>query len=179
MTSTINAATAGSGGIITSGDSSGILALQVGGNTALTLNADKSVAFNAGGITKNIQETVTISATAATGTINVNILTSVVWYYTSNASANWIFNFRGDSSTTLNSVMSVGQSLTVAFLVQQGSTAYYATSITIDGSANTPVWVNGVAPTSGTVNALESYVYTIIKTSSNTFKVLAQKTSYT
>ena len=178
MTSTINAATAGSGGIITSGDSSGVLALQVAGNTALTVNADKSISFATGAVTKNIQETATISATAATGTINVDVLTSAVWYYTSNAAANWTFNFRGNASTTLNTVMSVGQSLTVAFLVQQGSTAYYATSITIDGSANTPIWVNGSIPNSGMVNALESYVYTIIKTSPGTFKVLAQKTSY-
>lgn len=177
MASTINASSVGSGGIITAGDTTGILELQVSGNTALTVNTDKSVAFSGGGITKNIQETVNISATAANGTINVDILTSVVWYYTSNASSNWTFNFRGNGSTTLNNVMATGQSLTVAFLVQQGSTAYYATGITIDGVANTPVW-SGTAPFFGNSNALEVYIYTIIKTSPATFKVLAQRNTY-
>ena len=178
MVSTINASTAGSGGIITSGDSSGVMALQVAGNTALTVNADKSIAFSAGGVTKNIQETATISATAAPGTVDVDILTSVVWYYTSNAAGNWTFNFRGNSGTTLDSVMSTGQSLTVAFLVQLGSTGYYASAITIDGVANTPVWQGGLAPSSGSPSNLDAYVYTIIKTSSATFKVLAQRISY-
>lgn len=175
MASVINAST---NGLVTNGDNSGTLNIQVSGNTALSITADKSVTFSAGGITKNIQETVTISATAATGTINVDILTSVVWYYTSNAAANWTFNFRGNSTTTLDSVMATGQSLTVAFLVQQGSTAYYSSAITIDGVANTPVWQGGIAPTSSIPNALDVYVYTIIKTSNATFKVLAQSASY-
>lgn len=178
MVATINASTTAPGGLISTGDNSGILALQVAGNTALTVNANKSVSLAAGGIVKNIQETANISATAATGTINVDILTSVVWYYTTNASGNWVFNFRGDATTTLDSVMATGQSLTVAFLVQLGSTGYYATSITIDGNAVTPVWQGGSDPTSGTANVLDAYVYTIIKTSSATFKVLAQRISY-
>lgn len=174
MASIINAST---NGLVTSGDNTGTLNIQVSGNNALTVNTDKSVSFVGGSVTKNIQETANISATAASGTINVDILTSVVWYYTSNASANWIFNIRGNSTTTLDSVMSTGQSLTLAFLVQQGSTGYYATSITIDGSSNTPVWL-GSAPSSATPNALDAYIYTIIKTSSATFKVLAQRVSY-
>jgi hypothetical protein len=175
MASVINAST---NGLVTTGDNTGLLNIQVSGTNALTVAADKTVSFVGGGVTKNIQETATISATAATGTVNVDCLTSVVWYYTSNASANWTFNFRGNSGTTLDSVMSTGQSLTVAFLVQLGSTGYYATAITIDGVANTPVWQGGSAPSSGSSGVLDAYVYTIIKTSSATFKVLAQRISY-
>lgn len=175
MASIINAST---NGLITSGDNAGTLNIQVGGNNALTLATDKTVSFVGGAITKNVQETATISATAATGTVNVDCLTSAVWYYTTNASGNWVFNFRGNSGTTLDSVMATGQSLTIAFLVQQGSTPYYATSITIDGVANTPVWLNGDPPIASAPNVLQSYVYTIIKTSSATFKVLAQRSVY-
>jgi len=175
MASVINAST---NGLVTTGDNTGLLNIQVSGTNALTVAADKTVSFVGGGVTKNIQETATISATAATGTVNVDCLTSVVWYYTSNAAANWTFNFRGNSSTTLDSVMSTGQSLTVAFLVQLGSTGYYATAITIDGVANTPVWQGGTAPTSGNSSSLDVYVYTIIKTSSATFKILASQTKF-
>lgn len=178
MPSTINASSTGSGGLITAGDTSGVLELQVNGNTALTVKANKTVEFATTNITKSIQETVNVSATAATGTINVDLLSSSVWYYTSNAAANWTFNFRGDSTTTLDSLMSTGQSITVAFMVQQGATPYYATSITIDGAANTPVWEFGAAPSSGIASALNVYLYTIIKTSAGVFKVLAQRTAY-
>ena len=175
MASIINATT---NGLDTSGDNTGVLNIQVSGSNALAIGADKTVSFGGGGVIKNLQETANISATAATGTINVDVLTSVVWYYTTSASSNWTFNFRGNSTTTLDSVMATGQSLTVAFLAQLGSTGYYATAITIDGVANTPVWLGGSAPTSSTPNALDAYIYTIIKTSSATFKVLAQRVSY-
>lgn len=175
MASVINATT---NGLVTAGDNAGTLNIQVSGNNALSIGTDKAVTFGGGGVIKNIQETATISATAATGTINVDVLTSVVWYYTSDATANWTFNFRGNSGTTLDSIMSTGQSLTVAFLVQLGSTGYYASAITIDGVANTPVWQGGSAPSSGSPSNLDAYVYTIIKTSSATFKVLAQRISY-
>jgi hypothetical protein len=44
----------------------------------------------------------TISATAATGTINYDATTQSVLYYTTDASANWTVNFRGNGTTSLN-----------------------------------------------------------------------------
>lgn len=124
-------------------------------------------------ILTNAAEPATISATAATGTINFDFTTQSVLYYTSNASANWTVNFRASSGTALNSIMSVGQSLTGAFLVQCGSTAYYNNVVQVDGSSVTPVWQGGIAPTFGYASSLNVYAYTIIKTGNGTFKVLA------
>ena len=90
-------------------------------------------------VLNDIAETATISATAATGTINYDITTQAVLYYTSNASANWTVNFRASSGTSLNTAMSTGQTMTVAFLVTQGSTAYYNSAVTVDGSSVTPI----------------------------------------
>lgn len=123
-------------------------------------------------------ETVTVSATAATGTVNVDLSTSAVKYYTSNASADWTFNFRGDGSTTLNSLLSNGQSVTVAFLVTNGSTAYKPTVFQVDGSAVTPKWQNGSAPSAGNASSVDSYTFTIIKTGSATFTVLGAQTKF-
>ncbi|NBQ48570.1 MAG: hypothetical protein EBU33_08985, partial [Sphingobacteriia bacterium] len=81
-------------------------------------------------------EVATVSATAATGTINYDITTQSVLYYTSNASANWTVNFRGSSGTSLNTLMSTGQSMTVAFLVTQGATAYYNSAVQVDGTTS-------------------------------------------
>ena len=129
-------------------------------------------------ILTNVGEPSTVSATAATGTINYDVTTQSVLYYTSNASANWTVNFRGSSGTSLNTLLTTGQAVTVAFLVQQGATAYYNSAVQVDGSSVTPVWQGGTAPTSGNASALDTYIYTIIKTGSATFKVLAAQTQY-
>lgn len=81
-------------------------------------------------------ESVSVSATAATGTVNVDVKTNTVFYYTSNASANWTFNFRGDGSTTLNSYLATDKSITVAFLVTQGVSPVYASAFTVDSNAS-------------------------------------------
>ena len=123
-------------------------------------------------------ETITVSATAATGTVAVDVVTSGAKYYTSNATADWTFNFRGDGSNTLNSLMSTGQSITVAFLVTNGSTAYKPTVFQVDGSAVTPKWNGGNAPASGGANGIDSYTFTIIKTASATFTVLGAQSKF-
>jgi hypothetical protein len=125
------------------------------------------------------EERTTVSATAATGTINFDAVTQGVLYYTSNASGNWTFNVRGNSGTTLNSILAVGDAITVAFLVQQGGTAYYATAFQVDGSAITPKWQTGTAPTGGNASSIDVYVYTIIKTAATpTYTVFASQTKF-
>jgi hypothetical protein len=123
-------------------------------------------------------EVATVSATAATGTINYDITTQSVLYYTSNASANWTVNFRASSGTSLNTALATGQSVTVAFLVTQGSTAYFNSAVQIDGSSVTPKWQGGTAPAAGNASGIDAYVYTIIKTGSATFTVLASQTQF-
>jgi len=123
-------------------------------------------------------ETVTVSATAATGTVNVDLSTSAVKYYTSNATADWTFNFRGDGSNTLNTLLANGQSATVAFLVTNGGTAYKPTVFQVDGSAVTPKWQGGTAPAIGNASSIDSYTFTIIKTASATFTVLGAQTKF-
>jgi hypothetical protein len=117
------------------------------------------------------EERTTISATAATGTINFDASTQGVLYYTSNASGNWTLNIRGTSGATLNSILATGDAITVSFLVTNGSTAYYQTAFNIDGSSITPKYSGGTAPAAGNASAVDVYTYTIIKTASATYTV--------
>jgi hypothetical protein len=126
----------------------------------------------------NILETATVSATAATGTINYDVTTQSVLYYTSNASANWTVNIRASSGTSLNTLMAVNDTVTVVHMVTQGSTAYYNSALQIDGSSVTPKWQGGTAPTSGNASGIDIYTYTVIKTASATFTVLASQTQF-
>jgi hypothetical protein len=74
--------------------------------------------------------------------------------------------------------MSTGQSLSATFLVTQGSTAYYNSAVTIDGSSVTPKWQGGSAPTSGNASSVDNYTYVIFKTGSATFTVFATQTKF-
>jgi hypothetical protein len=127
---------------------------------------------------KSPKENINIVASAATGTINFDFETAGILYYTSNASANHTVNIRYNSSTTLNSKMSNGESVTVAWANTNGTTAYYPNVFQIDGNAVTPKWVDGIAPSSGNVSSTDIYVYNIIKTASATFTVFGSRTKF-
>ena len=119
-----------------------------------------------------------ISASAATGAINIDILVAAVDIRTANASGNWTINVRGNSVTTLDSLMSINQQISVVFESPQGATAYYPTAFNIDGSAVVPKWLGGTAPSSGNINSNDVYVYTIRKTGAATFTVLASQNKF-
>ena len=126
----------------------------------------------------SVEEVATVSATAATGTINFDVRTQSVLYYTTNASANWTLNVRASSTVSLNTMMATGQSVTIAFLVTQGSTAYYQSAFQVDGSSVTPKWQGGTAPTSGNASSVDVYSITIIKTGNAAFTAFASQTKF-
>jgi hypothetical protein len=180
------ASTFSSGALLKGAGTSPITTATVGTDyvapgTATTFTALQTFAgtsSNADLKTSNILETATISATAATGTIAYDVTTQSVLYYTTNASANWTVNFRGSSGTSLNTIMATGESLSVTFLVTQGSTAYYNSAVQVDGSSVTPKWQGGTAPTTGNASSIDSYTYVIIKVGSASFTVLATVTKF-
>lgn len=130
-------------------------------------------------VVRGLEEDVNIVASAATGTINFDVLTASVWYYTTAASADFTLNLRGDSGSTLNSILAVGDSLTAVFLNTNGATARRPTVFQIDGSSVTPLWQGGTAPTSGNASSTDAYTLTVIKTAAApTYVVLASQTQY-
>jgi hypothetical protein len=151
-------------------------------NTAQTFTATQTFSGTSSTLAEvltNAAEVATVSATAATGTIAYDITTQSVLFYTSNASANWTVNFRASSGTSLNTALATGQSVTVAFLVTQGATAYYNSAVQVDGTTSgvTTRWLGG-APTAGNASGIDSYRYLIIKTGSATYTVLASVTQF-
>ena len=173
----------GSNGQVVTTDGSGTLTFTSGislstDNTFTGTQTFSGTSSKLAMVLNDAAEVATISATAATGTINFDITTQSVLYYTSNASANWTVNFRASSGTSLNTALATGQSVTAAFLVTQGATAYYNNALQVDGSAVTPKYQGGAAPTAGNASGIDVYVYTIIKTASATFTVLASQTRF-
>ena len=126
----------------------------------------------------SLLEPTSISATAATGTINFDVISQAVVYFTSAATGNWTLNVRGNSGASLNTTMLVNQSLSIAFMATQGSTAYYNSGFQIDGVSVTPKWQGGIAPNAGDANSVDLYTYVIVKTASATFTVFASLTRF-
>lgn len=126
-----------------------------------------------------ILETVVVDGTALTGTVNIDAKSGAVHYFTSNSAANWVWNFRGDGSTTLNSMMSVGQSITFALFATNGGTAYKPTSLTVDTTGTVTVkWFGGNSYPSGNTSAIDCYTITVVKTATDTYTAFASQSKF-
>ena len=193
FTGTVNGATITASGTVTGATVNATSALQINGtsvqtsldakaglaspaftgtvtSTGMTINGDLTV--NGSVNIEEVKEDLALDTTT-TGTINFNAKDGSIIYYTANQTANRTINFRGDGSTTMNTFLATGESTTVSQLMTQGGTAYYLNVYQVDGVAVTPKWSTGTAPTEGSASAIDAYSFTIIKTGSAAYTVLA------
>jgi hypothetical protein len=149
-------------------------------NTFTGVQTFNGTTSNLAAIFLNIAETTYLAGTNSGTGANAYFGNGSVQYYSSNNTTNWTQNIGFDVSATLNTVMSVGQSITMSILSTNGGTAYYPTSVQINGTTSgvTTKWQGGSAPTQGNANSIDVYTYTIIKTGSATFTVLASQTKF-
>jgi hypothetical protein len=123
-------------------------------------------------------EQINVSATAMGANLNFDILTQPILYLTSSATANCTVNFRGNSTITLESTLSTGNSVTVSLLNTNGATAFKANNVQVDGVLITPKWAGGVVPSIGNASSVDLYSFTIIKTASLTYTIFASLQKY-
>lgn len=171
--------------ISTAGKVSNSATTATDANTASAIVArDASGNFIAGKATlatvdiSTVIETASIVASALTGTINIDFSTNPTVYYTSNATNDWTLNVRGTSGVTLNNTLATGQIATITFLATIGATQKRPTVFQVDGSAVTPKWMGGTAPTIGNASSIDAYTLAIIKTGSAAFTMLASQTRF-
>jgi len=165
-----NAAASGTPNISATGDDTNI-------DLNLTPKGLGKVTFNGAGKIQGVAEKVTVSASFDSD-IDFDTQTQGVVLSTAAADANFTVNLRGNGSASLDSTMDVGESITVAYVSKQNATAYYNTTVKVDGTGVTPVWQGGAAPTEGNVSSNDVYTYTAIKTAASTFTVLASQTQF-
>ena len=144
---------------------------------AVTADANAKVTFIGATSVAEMIEKVTIDS-STTGTINFDFVTQAVQFFNVDQTANRTINFRGDGSTTLNSLMAVGESMTAAIVMKQGGSAYYLNTYQVDGTGVTPEWSGGSAPSAGNASSLDSYTFSIIKTADATFTVMASQSQF-
>jgi hypothetical protein len=137
-----------------------------------------AVTFNGTGKIQAVKEKVSVFATATTGTINFDFLDQAVLYHTTTATGQFTLNLRGSSSTTLNDMISVGESVTGTFL--NTNTTFYVSTITIDGSSTnvTLEYQGGTAPSAGNAG-IDVYAFTAIKTATTpAYVILAAQNQF-
>ena len=127
---------------------------------------------------QQVTERANVSANTLNGVSNFDVLEGAVKFYTNNPTGNWTINIRGNSSNTFDSITATGDSVTLAYLANNGGTAYYQTAVQIDGFGRTVRWQGGSAPSSGNASSIDIYSITLVKTASNTWTVLASQTQY-
>jgi hypothetical protein len=149
--------------------------------TASTFTAMQTFSGSASTIAQTIansSEVVTVSGSGVPSTVDYDVTTQSLLYYTGSAAADWTVNFRASSGTPLNTALAVGRSVTVALMATQGVSPKYNTVVQVDGNTIVPKYQGGIAWSAGNASAIDVYVYTIIKTASATFTILASQTQF-
>ena len=128
-----------------------------------------------------VLETANIYTTGVGGNVNIDVSNNTVYYFTSNTTANVTFNFRanGVNGGNLNSLLSIGQSVSSAILLKQGATKYRA-NVYIDSALQVPYWLGNSAPGYAATQqeSIDTYSFNIIKTDANVYTVLASNSNF-
>ena len=102
-----------------------------------------------------------------------------VHYAATNPAGSYTYNLRINSSTSVNSVMAEGDTLSFTFINNiSGNTGRYMTAFKIDGTTQTVEWAGGSAPSENSGSGSDVYSFTIIKTANATFKVFGSFTNH-
>ena len=118
-----------------------------------------------------LREEVNITAGKLSDNTNIDLENGMVHLFTTTETTTSTPNIRYSSSASLDSKMSVGQSVVVTLITTAAAGAYSA-NITIDSGAVTENWIGGAAPSAGGSSGVDIHTFTIIKTASATFTVI-------
>ena len=121
-----------------------------------------------------LKEKIKINATTINGNDTIDLEDGMVHYYTTQSSVSFVPKLRFNSTTTLDSKMSVGETITVTII--HATAGNYPTDFQIDGVSIAENWVGGSAPTGGGSSGVDILTYNVIKTASATFTVIANLT---
>jgi hypothetical protein len=144
------------------------------------LTAGNNISIVSGAINmdtlKFAKEKITVLTSPITS-YTIDVLISSIVYNTAVATSAMNLNIRGNFSTSLNSMLAIGETITVTAMITNGATALDMASVNIDGTTRTVKYISGSNAT-GIANTITAYTYTIIKTADNVFTVLCSKAAY-
>jgi hypothetical protein len=172
--------------------SNSIVALSITGNLIGT-GAISANNFAGGGVgsdslaqnltisTIRVAETVNVQTTPISGNYNIHVAEATAYYFVGNTTGPVTFNLIGNNSTSLNSLLNVGQTASLAIALKQGATRYRA-NVFIDGvnPLSSVVWMGASQPAQLTAQSqsIDTYSITVIKTENNGYTVMVGNTTF-
>ena len=146
--------------------------------TASRLNSTGIVTAAGLDLTGQLREQVNITAGKLSDNTNINVDNGMLHHFTTAETTTATPNIT--STAGLNTSMAVGDAISVT-LVTTAAAAGYASTVHIDGSiistnSGTLNWTGGTAPSAGGASGVDIYAYTIMKTASATYTVIASLT---
>jgi hypothetical protein len=166
---------------------------SVSGNN-IGLGAISSNHFAGGGVTSDVlssnltvstarvAETINVVTSAVGGNYQIHIANSTVYHFLANTSANITFQMIANTGRSVDTMLSIGQSASVAIMMKQGTTRYRA-NIHIDGVLQTAYWAGNAQPqyvlsAGAQPMSYEAYNFSIIKIAPSQYTVFASNTNY-
>jgi uncharacterized membrane protein len=128
--------------------------------------------------TPNIVESLTIVPAAPLNQINYYVTAQTIIYYTVAATTNMVVNITGNDLNSLNSLLSIGQSVSLALLITNGASGFYVNAVRVDGVAQTVKWQAGSVPSAGNTNSTDMYTFAVMKTANATFSIFGAQIKY-
>ena len=159
---------------VTDIDSVGLITARSGINVLAGISTFKGANFNGGTLLK---EKVKITAGKLSDNLNIDLENGMVHHFTTAETAAATPNIRVSSSVSLNSMMAIGETITLSVITTAGANGFSA-NWTIDGVAVTEAWNGGSAPSAGGSSGKDFYTLNIIKTADATFTVLANVSNF-
>ena len=159
------------GGIELQNPNNGFISIKGSSTERVRFTSTGGVHFNNG----ELIEQANIVANKLSAAPNIDLENGMVHLFTTTETTTSTPNIRINSSTSLNSVMAIGEVISVT-LITTAAAAGYSEHLTIDGGAVTENWTGGSPPNEGGSSGVDIYAYTIIKTADATFTVVATQT---
>lgn len=137
-------------------------------------------------VVESLFERANVRNEAIPSVVTFNVLEQSAMYFTANATANVAINFRGNSTTTLNSALNNLQNVvTAVVLITNGVTPFYPNNVLIDGTVihNSSIkgnlyWQANVLSAGGYSTGIDAYTFTIIKKGDQSYTVLASQNQF-
>ena len=149
----------------------------------LDIQQDGGISFNAGLIFEDCQ----LTGSGLSGTSHHSVEADNARYWNGAASGNWTYNIRWNSTTTLDSKMSNGETINITYITAVGGSSYYQSGFTIDSIVRTVQWVDNLTPVQGggreagddaATSGFDVYTFAINKYGSNAFYILGSHTHF-
>lgn len=162
-------------GVVTATSFAGNITGNVTGNTSGTaggLTGTPSISVTNLNTEGQLKEKVNVTAGKLSDNLDINIDNGNVHLFTTQETTTSTPNIV--STAGINTDMSVGDAISVT-IVTTAAAGGYSAQLTIDGAAVTENWIGGDAPSEGGSSGVDIYSYTIMKTASATYTVVANK----